>query len=163
MKLSMMHEQETFIPRVLLSEATALSDKDAVALEQSIKHLQWAVMNKLRQFLVEMGLSKTATKHAVREPVPQAATAFDSLRTRIKSKMLQDVRQLSSLTGDGITSIEKYWGFKFPTSWSDAVSQSGMANTQGIFDQKLQQVVASVQDQDLPTKVRAIEQLAASI
>jgi len=109
----------------------------SVSLEQSIKNLRVKSLIKLRKMLQAIGLAKDAPRHSVIEPIGIAISPFAGVRHAVQNKLKQDITNIkqAGLNNPALNYIENYWGFQFPTQWSDPyASQIGMMTNKGKFD-----------------------------
>ena len=130
----------------MIYERKPLNEEDdkhsiSVSLQQSIKNLRVKTLIKLRKMLQAIGLTKENRRHSVIEPIGIAVSPFSNVRLIVLKKIDQDIAKIEEqgLNSPATHQIEAYWGFRFPTQWSDPYSsQIGMMTDNGEFDKLIQ-------------------------
>lgn len=137
---------------------------DQIAIDQSSKNLVITALTKIRNMLGPMGLVKGGRiqGHKPIEPIPIANTPFLTLRKAVKSKVQRDSAAIQSGKANP-EQIGQFWGFQFPTSWTDIIGQHGKTNVQGTFDGLIRQTIAQSEGQPGEVKADLLNRLATQI
>lgn len=161
MKLSLIAEARTLVE---MDHNMWRDQADSIAVEQSAKNLVVTALQKIRNMLGPMGLTKAPIqKHKATEPIAPAVPPFSALRRVVQAKANRDAQML--LGGQGNREqIGKFWGIQLPNSWYDVkAGQHGRVNAEGQFDDLIRQTVAAAQEQPVEAKLELLGQLAAQI
>jgi hypothetical protein len=161
MKLSMIAEARTLVE---MDHNMWRAQADQVAVEQSAKNLVVTALQKIRNMLGPMGLTKNPIqKHRVTEPIGPAVGPFSSLRRVVQARANRDAQMLLSGQGNR-EAIGQFWGIQLPTGWYDVhAGQRGKVNAEGQFDDLIRQTVAAAEGQPVEAKIELLNQLAAQI
>jgi hypothetical protein len=138
--------------------------RDDIATQQSAQNLVIAALQKIRNMLGPMGLTKaTIQKHRATEPIGPAVGPFSTLRRAVHARVNQDALMLLNGQGDR-ESIGRFWGIQFPTDWHDVdAGQRGKVNAEGEFDKLIRQTVAASEGQPMEARIELLARLAEQI
>lgn len=134
---------------------------DEISSEQSAKNLIVSSLNKIRNMLGPMRLTKNPIqKHRVTEPIDQAIAPFDNLRRVVREKTQADAQMLINGQGDR-EKIGQFWGIQLPTNYYDVYAgQNGRVNANGKFDDLIRQTIAASNGKPIELKIELLNRLA---